>query len=205
VHDATAELRESEAQLRMLASDLVRAEHEERRRIADMLHDDVQQLLFGAQMRLELLREDVAEGRLATSAHVDETDRYIAESIDKTRHLTVELAPPSLDDDDLAETIRSLVGQMRDLHGLDVDLTIESPLQVTNAPSASSCTRRSASCCSTWSSTRTCDTPRVDVTIVDGELDLHVSDGGKWVRHRQDLRRYDAPRWALGLATCVSG
>jgi two-component system, chemotaxis family, CheB/CheR fusion protein len=180
ISEATADLVESEAQLRKLASDLVRAEHSERRRIADMLHDDVQQLLFGAQMRLELLRDDVIEGRLVDiGTHLDETDRYIAESIDKTRHLTVELAPPSLDDDDLADTILSLVAQMRDIHGLDVDMTIGSPLVVPDRTIrivVHQTIRELLFNVVKHADVRRAD---VDVTVHDGELEVHVSDGGK--------------------------
>jgi two-component system, chemotaxis family, CheB/CheR fusion protein len=180
VRDATSGLRANETQLRTLASDLVRAEHDERRRIADMLHDDVQQLLFGAQMRLELLREDVAEGRFADlEAHVDETDRYISESIAKTRHLTVELAPPSLDEDDLAETIRSLVAQMREIHGLQVDLTIESPLEVRERTIRVVVHQTIRELLFNVVKHADVRHATVAVTIRDGDLELHVSDGGK--------------------------
>lgn len=200
IREATADLLESGAQLRTLASDLVRAEHSERRRIADMLHDDVQQLLFGAQMRLELLREDVLEGRIADiDAHLNETDRYIAESIDKTRHLTVELAPPSLDDDDLADTIHSLVAQMRDIHGLDVDMTIESPLIVRDRTIrivVHQTIRELLFNVVKHADVRHAD---VDVTVHDGELDVHVSDAGKGFDIDKVLGR--PSQVGLGLAT----
>jgi two-component system, chemotaxis family, CheB/CheR fusion protein len=200
IRDATSELIESEAQLRTLASDLVRAEHSERRRVADMLHDDVQQLLFGAQMRLELLREDVVEGRLAdVDAHLDEADRYIAESIDRTRHLTVELAPPSLDDDDLADTIQSLVAQMREIHGLDVDMTIGSPLIVPDRTIrivVHQTIRELLFNVVKHADVRRAD---VDVTVRDGELDVHVSDGGRGFDIDKVVN--DPSQVGLGLAT----
>jgi two-component system, chemotaxis family, CheB/CheR fusion protein len=200
VREATSELRENEVQLRTLASDLVRAEHEERRRIADMLHDDVQQLLFGAQMRLELLREDVAEGRLGDlGAHVEETERYITESIAKTRHLTVELAPPSLDEDDLAETIRALVSQMREVHGLDIDLAIESPLQVRERTIRVVVHQTIRELL--FNVVKHADVRRatVEVTIHGGKLDLHVSDGGKGFDPDEVFNDTSPP--GLGLAT----
>jgi two-component system, chemotaxis family, CheB/CheR fusion protein len=200
VREATSELRESEVQLRTLASDLVRAEHEERRRIADMLHDDVQQLLFGAQMRLELLREDVADGRLGDlGAHVDETEQYITESIDKTRHLTAELAPPSLDEDDLVETIRSLVSQMREVHGLDVDLAIESPLQVRERTIRVVVHQTLRELLFNVVKHADVRNATVDVRIHDGELDLYVSDGGKGFDADKVFNDPSPP--GLGLAT----
>ncbi len=179
VLDATSDLRESEAQLRLLASDLVRAEHAERRRIADMLHDDVQQLLFGAQMRLELLREDVSEGRLDDiGTHVEETDRYLTESIEKTRHLTVELAPPSLDEDDLAEMIKSLVVQMREIHGLHVDARIDAPMHVPDRTIRVVVHQTIRELLFNIVKHADVRQATVEVTYVDGELDVHVSDDG---------------------------
>lgn len=174
-----AELRESEAQLRVLASDLVQAEHAERRRIAEMLHDDVQQLLFGAQTHLQLLREDVANERLGDlDAHLDETDRYITESIDKTRHLGVELAPPSLDDDDLAVTIHSLVAQMRAFHGLEVDVAIESPLLVRERTVRIVVHQTVRELLFNIVKHANVGRARIEVTLLDGQLDVNVSDDG---------------------------
>ena len=200
VREATSELTENEAQLRTLASDLVRAEHAERRRIADMLHDDVQQLLFGAQMRLELLREDVTEGRLGDlDAHVDETNRYITESIEKTRHLTVELAPPSLDDDDLAETIRALVSQMAEVHGLQVDLSIQSPLRVQERTIRVVVHQTIRELLFNVIKHADVRHAAVDVTILDGALDVNVSDGGRGFDAEKVFNDPSPP--GLGLAT----
>ncbi|MDZ7664664.1 MAG: hypothetical protein U5K27_04945 [Desulfotignum sp.] len=53
----TAELAARNRQLARLTSELTLAEQRERKRIAEILHDHLQQLLAGARLHLEILLE----------------------------------------------------------------------------------------------------------------------------------------------------
>ena len=179
VDDATRGLRQSEQQLRLLASDLVSAEQRERERIAQLLHDDLQQLLFGAQMRLELLRDDLDETtgpHVAT--HLDEAERYLRESITIARHLTAELAPPELEGDDLGEIVRSLAEQMREIHNLDVGVHIASELHITDRQARAVVHQTIRELLFNVVKHAGTDRAEVDLTMHDHELEIHVSDAG---------------------------
>jgi signal transduction histidine kinase/CheY-like chemotaxis protein len=119
IKERTAELAQRAMQLRALAGELTLAEQRERRRLAKILHDHLQQLLVGAKFRLRVLArggDDVL--RQATK----EIEELIDESIASSRSLTAELSPPILHDAGLNAGLEWLVRRMADTQGLYVDL-----------------------------------------------------------------------------------
>ena len=106
-------------QLRALASELTLAEQRERQRLAQLLHDGLQQLLVGARFRMGTL-ERAKDPRVRHVA--GEVDALLAESIESSRSLTYELCPPILRQGGLVVALEWLVHWMRDKHGLTVHL-----------------------------------------------------------------------------------
>lgn len=120
VSQRAAEAEQKAAQLRMLALELTRAEQRQRRRLAQILHDHLQQLLVGARMKLGLLGRRLSDERLARC--VKEVDRLLDESIAESRSLTVELSPPILYDAGLRGGLEWLARQMDQKHHLAVEV-----------------------------------------------------------------------------------
>lgn len=117
VHERTRDLQQREAQLRELTAQLQRVEQKERQRLARRLHDQVQQLLFTAKLRAEVLVSDVPDAeRPALSAVV----ALLVEAIDATRNLAVELAPPLLHDQGLPAALRWLIARTNKEHGVNI-------------------------------------------------------------------------------------
>ena len=119
-------------QVRALASRLTMAEQEERRRISQVLHDDLQQLLYALEFRLALVQgtiEQKANPKLARS--IKEARGWISQAVTTTRRLTVDLSPPILQSQGLVDALDWLQRQMLELHGLQVELEgrPESPLE----------------------------------------------------------------------------
>ena len=85
-------------------AELSLAEEAERRRIAEMLHEDLQQLLLTARMRLAALcrTRDAAQREPIAS----EIANILERSFQLTRSLSVELAPPVLHERGLSRSIR---------------------------------------------------------------------------------------------------
>ncbi len=125
VHERTVELRERADQLARLAGELALVEQRERHRLAQVLHDHLQQLLVAARMRLVLLRRNLAENQHGALADVAE---LISESIDASRSLTVELSPPILHQGGLQAGIEWLKRWMQDKHGFNVDIEVRQGL-----------------------------------------------------------------------------
>ena len=71
--DALQSLKQRTVQLHALAAELIRTEERERRRLAKVLHDHLQQLLVGAQYGLDILRSrSQARGLQADIKRVEE-------------------------------------------------------------------------------------------------------------------------------------
>ena len=121
------------AEVRELAGALALAEQEERRRISQLLHEDLQQLLYGIQVTLAHAHRKGeggdTEGLLAqTSKSLD----LLGDAVTRTRQLSVDLSPPVLEGDGLIEALEWLRPQMRELHGLEVD--VKGPRTIAEPP-----------------------------------------------------------------------
>lgn len=120
--DITARV-QAERQIRTLASELTQAEQEERRRISQILHDDLQQRIFAVKMQMSILQDAYRQGNLQ-SAEVDfeQLNELLQESILITRNLSIDLSPAVLQGEGLADALVWLAAQMRDQYGLEVKI-----------------------------------------------------------------------------------
>ncbi len=112
-------LRQQSEQLRTLASELTLAEQRERRRLAEVLHDDLQQLLVGAKFLMFSLGRSPNEAVKKAAAEVLE---LIDQSIECSHSLTSELSPPILHQGGLVPALEWLAVWMQQKHGLNVIL-----------------------------------------------------------------------------------
>jgi signal transduction histidine kinase/ActR/RegA family two-component response regulator len=126
VRERTLELAENSSQLRRMAGELILAEQKERRRLAGILHDHLQQLLVSAKYRMASLTRAEDENTKVTAQEVDE---LLGEVIEATRSLTSELNPPIIYERGLKGGLEWLVQFMAAKHGLAIRLTIEDSLE----------------------------------------------------------------------------
>jgi signal transduction histidine kinase len=120
----TAEAVEQAQKLRLLSAELSLAEETERRRIAEMLHEDLQQLLVAARMQLAALcrTEDAARREPIAREIADVLER----SFKLTRSLSVELAPPVLYEHGLAAALEWLAAETRKNYNVEVIVETDS-------------------------------------------------------------------------------
>jgi PAS domain S-box-containing protein len=127
---AIAELTQRNAQFRALAAQLTEAENDERRRIAQVLHDEHQQLIVAAKFRAEMLQIE------ATDPSVSDTGRQVVEILDQalesSRTLTMELAPPILYGSGLVVALQWLARWMAEHYALEV--TVKGTLPMISIP-----------------------------------------------------------------------
>jgi PAS domain S-box-containing protein len=109
-------------QLRELASELTLTEQRERRRLAGVLHDGLQQLLVGANYRLETLSRSASP---VVRREAAEISGLIRESLDMSRSLTAELGPPLLEEGGLAPALQWLARWVEQRQGLKVRVKAE--------------------------------------------------------------------------------
>lgn len=113
-------LRQQTAQLRRLAAELPLAEQRERRRLAQVLHDHLPQMLVAARLKAATLRRRVPDRELESSWQ--QLDELFERSIEESRCLTVGLSPPVLYNEGLAAALEWLARQMEVKHALHVDV-----------------------------------------------------------------------------------
>jgi len=120
----TAEAVEQAKKLRLLSAQLSLAEEAERRRIAEMLHEDLQQLLVAARMQLAALcrTQDAGEREAIAREIADVLER----SFKLTRSLSVELAPPVLHEHGLAVALEWLATETRKNYNVEVTVEADS-------------------------------------------------------------------------------
>jgi two-component system, chemotaxis family, CheB/CheR fusion protein len=124
VNERTADLQHTAQQLRGLTAQLTRAEQIERRRIANVIHDHVQQILVAARLRVETLRDEAANK--ADQRTLNDVGRMLDDAVEAARTLSVELAPPLLHDQGLPAALGWLGSQMKTMHRLKVRVNAES-------------------------------------------------------------------------------
>jgi|GEM_PF-381208 len=125
VQERTVELEKRARQLSLLASELTLVEDRERRRLAGILHDNLQQLLVAAKMNIEILTNSIAtDQRPAVESILD----LIIQSISVSRSLTDELSPPLMKNYGLAASLKWLGRWVHEMHGLKIDLSVDPSL-----------------------------------------------------------------------------
>jgi signal transduction histidine kinase len=117
VRSAIAEQRA--VQLRLLASELTLAEQRERRRIAQLLHDNLGQLLVAAKMKTTALGSRVSPRLKDQTQQLEE---LLVQAINSTRTLMVDLSPPILYGLGLEPAVSEHIDQLQRNHQIRVNL-----------------------------------------------------------------------------------
>ncbi|MFW6284222.1 MAG: PAS domain-containing protein, partial [Desulfosalsimonas sp.] len=106
VEERTRMIRDQAGQLRSLAVELIKAEEKERRKIAEILHNDLQQILAGAKLHLQGACQD-----LSSRPGLKKIDDLLKEAIEKSRSLSAELSPVIVYQTGLNEALKWLVSR----------------------------------------------------------------------------------------------
>ena len=185
------------SRLQALALKLAEAEEGERRRIVELLHDDLQQLLAGARYKLELLQHGGAVDE-AARAIVRKVGQILEESIQKTRRLSHDLSPQVLLQADLGPALEWLARQMEEDHGLRVRLQAGGPLPVDNGNVRAFLFRAVRELLFNVVKHAGVAEATVSVACADGRLEIAVSDRGRGFAP-EEAKSGGGPAGGLGL------
>jgi PAS domain S-box-containing protein len=125
VRERTEELVQRAGQLRALAGELTLSEQRERRRIANILHGHLQQVLVGAKFRAATLGHSTEPMVKRTALEIED---LLDVAIEASRSLTAELSPPILHEGGLIAGLEWLARWMSEKHNLTVNLSIDDGL-----------------------------------------------------------------------------
>jgi len=100
----------------------MRAQEEERRRLARDLHDEVNQALTAILLRLEALAQDRPQ---ANVEEVDELKRLVNQAMDELLNLARQLRPSALDDHGLMPAVEAQLKRFSARTGIEVALSTD--------------------------------------------------------------------------------
>jgi signal transduction histidine kinase len=123
--------REREAERSRLSDQLITAEQDERRRLANELHDGAVQSLSGVALLLDAGLNSIEEGRGEEALQIIRRalERHRA-TIGQLRNLSFNLEPVVLRDQGFAPAVRALTDQIELAHNVHVDLDVEAAEQL---------------------------------------------------------------------------
>lgn len=123
VAERTALAQQRAEQLRQLAAEVTRAEERERRRIARLLHDDLQQVLVAAQIKLNTVCKQMQDEKSTDS--LAQVGELLDQAVGELCSLTAELSPPVLYDRGLIGGLEWLARRTEEKHHLPVKVEAE--------------------------------------------------------------------------------
>ena len=120
-----------EAERSRLSDQLITAEQDERRRLANELHDGAVQSLSGVALLLDAGLNSIEEGRGEEAQQIIRRalERHRA-TIGELRNLSFNLEPVVLRDQGFAPAVRALTDQIELAHNVRVDLNVEAAEQL---------------------------------------------------------------------------
>lgn len=124
VRERTAELEQSNQQLRQLSASLLRTQDDERRRIARELHDSAGQYLGGVSIALEVAQRE----QQAANLKLDEAAQLAKGCAQEIRTISHLLHPPLIEDLGLASAAQWYVEGFAARSGIRVELEIPGQL-----------------------------------------------------------------------------
>jgi PAS domain S-box-containing protein len=120
---ANRELEQRAGQLRQLAGELTMTEQRERKRLAKILHDGLQQHLVAAKLQVGGLVHPVNDKE--TNETATRVESILDDALKVSRTLAAELSPPILHDSGLLAGLEWLSRWMSDRHGMKVEVQTE--------------------------------------------------------------------------------
>jgi PAS domain S-box-containing protein len=118
-------LRESERQRVDVLARMLRAEDEERARIAADLHDDTIQVLTGSLLSIDRVLRAARAGGTGVPTALTDARVLLSSTLDRTRRLMFEIRPPLLESHGLGHAVGELLDQARRDMGIQVAVTID--------------------------------------------------------------------------------
>ncbi len=113
------QLADERASLQRVASQVITAQEEERKRISRELHDETAQMLFAGLLRVAAYKQSNNPDIRAAAAALEETT---VDALEGVRRLALELRPPALDDLGLTAALQDLAQRYGEQLGIPVEI-----------------------------------------------------------------------------------
>ena len=177
-HDITRQIN-AEERLKLVSLQLLTDQEDERRRIAQDLHDDIGQSMTALILNLKAIHSGIVAGRKEAGDQIQGTIRLVEDMLRNIRHVLYELRPPSFDTMPFVKVLEGLCSSMSLFTGLRVVFSSQEQLPpLSNAQSITlyrlvqegiNNVLKHAKATSVW----------VNLEYVDGEVNVSLEEDGQ--------------------------
>jgi PAS domain S-box-containing protein len=169
----------AEERLKLVSLQLFTNQEDERRRIAQDLHDDIGQSMTALILHLKAIHSDIASGRREAGDQIPETIRIVEDMMRHIRQVLYELRPPSFGTTPFVKVLEGLCSSMSLFTGLRVVFSSQEQLPPMSNTQAITLYRlvqeginnvlKHAKAASVW----------INLDYVDGEVSISLEDDGQ--------------------------
>lgn len=117
-------LKKNEWDLRMLSSQIIKTQEEERKRISRELHDEASQALIAAKINLEMVKKSLPSSLEKATTRLAETSSLLVRTLENLRRMSYDLRPLMLDDLGLIPTLRWYTESYAKRFGIPINFKI---------------------------------------------------------------------------------
>jgi len=118
-------VKEQAENLKVLSQRVITAQEEERRRLAQELHDDIGQILTVMKLNMEMSKKGISPESAQILDRIEDNEALVDQTLDKVRNLTTDLRPPMLDDFGLIPTLRWYIDNFSERTEVKVALRVD--------------------------------------------------------------------------------
>jgi two-component system, NarL family, sensor histidine kinase UhpB len=173
-------LAERNSKLHAFAVELIRAEEDQRSRIARELHDGVGQIMTAVNIELQMLHESAP---VEVKTRVEDVRALAAQCQTEMRRVSHELRPAILDELGLAEAVRALVVRMAKHAHIEIACDVRGEVDRVPGDAVIACYRLVQEALNNV--VRHADAQRAEVTLYrnSDRLTVTVTDDGRGMRY----------------------
>lgn len=185
--------------IRQLILQLSEAEERERRRIANVFHGDLQQMLAGAKVHIDMAARRAGSQDVYLMERLQTAAALLNDVLERTRSISQELSPALVRRRGLQAALETLASQMKRTYGLSVDVAVTGEIPPLNESARMIIYRAVQELLFNVSKHAETNEARVEIRGEARNFELTVRDGGKGFD--VDLTLGDSARPGLGLVT----
>jgi len=178
MHDITRQIH-AEERLKLVSLQLLTNQEDERRRIAQDLHDDLGQSMTALILTLKAIHSDVVAGRRTVGEQIKEAIRIVEDMMRHIRQVLYELRPPSFETTSPSKVLEELCSSLALSTGLRAVFSSQEQLPPMSNTQATALYRlvqegmnnaaKHAKATSVW----------INLEYVDGEIIISFEDDGQ--------------------------
>ncbi len=183
----------AEERLKLVSLQLFTNQEDERRRIAQDLHDDIGQSMTALILHLKAIHSDIVSGRREAGDQIPETIRIVEDMMRHIRQVLFELRPPSFGTTPFVKVLEGLCSSMSLYTGLRVIFSSQEQLPPMSNTQAITLYRLVQEGINNVLKHAKAESVWINLDYVDGEVSISLEDDGQGfdIGHR--------PNYGIGL------